>query len=347
MRARSFHLPKLRWPRRSATLASAAALLTVSAGVAGLLTMRESATAATVTLEVPAARAAALIQATSGSAAADMEAVGDQARIINAALPFTNGPLHSARPFEISGSALDQQRALLCLTQAVYYEAGFEPVEGRRAVAQVVLNRLRHPAFPKSICGVVYEGSGSGTCQFTFVCDGALYRRPAADAWRQAELIARAALHGYVETSVGEATHYHADYVAPRWAPLLAKVADIGQHIFYRWPGEWGQPAAFTGRYIGEPRDPLSMRPAPPAPSDETDAATVTLAQAEVGPPVPRASDDVGGLLDTTKGWTLNIPAPDESGSATARMIASQQSAPAPARQVATASAAGAPTGSR
>lgn len=346
MRMPSLRLLKVHWPRRSTTLASGAVLLGVSAAAIALVSMREAATAATVTANVPPAKAAALIQATSGSAATDMEAVGDQARIINAALPFANGPLHAARPFVISGSALDQQRALLCLTQAVYYEAGFEPVEGRRAVAQVVLNRLRHPAFPKSICGVVYQGAGSGTCQFTFVCDGALYRRPAADAWRQAEAIARAALSGYVEASVGEATHYHADYVAPRWAPLLAKVADIGQHIFYRWPGGWGQPAAFTGRYIGEPRDPLSMRPAPPSPADQTDDSSVILAQAQVGPPVPRADDDVGGLLDTSKGWTLNIPAPDESGSATARMIASQ-SAPSPAHQVAAASAAGATTGSR
>jgi hypothetical protein len=184
-------------------------------------------------------------------------------------------------------------------------------------------------------------------CQFTFVCDGALYRRPAGGAWEQAEQVARAALAGYVEKSVGEATHYHADYVAPRWAPLLSKVASIGQHIFYRWPGEWGQPAAFTGRYIGEPRDPLTMRPPLPTQSTDPDSTPVTLAQVDAGPPVPRAADDVGGLLDTSKGWTLNIPSPDESESATARMIASQQSASAPARQVASASAVGAVAGSK
>jgi len=322
----------------------AVAFVGVGAATVALFPGHEHATAATVTLNVPPAKASTLIQATSGTAATDMQAVGEQAQMINAALPFTNGPLHAAQPFVISGSDLDQRRALLCLTQAVYYEAGFEPVEGRRAVAQVVLNRLRHPAFPKSICGVVYQGAGSGTCQFTFVCDGALYRRPAADAWRQAETIARAALSGYVETSVGEATHYHADYVAPRWAPLLAKVADIGQHIFYRWPGEWGQPAAFTGRYIGEPRDPLTMRP--PAPTNAAPTAgSVTVAQADVGPPVPRAPDDVGGLLDTSKRWTLNIPSPNASDSAAARMIASQQSTSTPARQL--ASAAGAIAGSR
>ena len=85
--------------------------------------------------------------------------------------------------------------------------------------------------------------------------------RPRSGAWREAETIAAAALDGYVETSVGSATHYHADYVAPRWAPMLTKIAKLGAHIFYRWPGAWGQPAAFTGRYIGEPQDPLALRP--------------------------------------------------------------------------------------
>lgn len=326
-------------------ITAAAVVAMAIVGAAFVLAARVPANAASVTVTMPKARAASLIQATTGSAVADMEAVGDQARIINAALPFANSPLHSAQPFVLTGSVIDQRRALLCLTQAVYYEAGFEPVEGRRAVAQVVLNRLRHPAFPKSICGVVYEGSGTGTCQFTFVCDGALYRRPAADAWREAEQIARAALAGYVETSVGEATHYHADYVAPRWAPLLAKVAVIGQHIFYRWPGGWGQPAAFDGRYIGEPRDPLTMRPAPPPPVS-ADAANVTLAEADAGPAVARAPDDVGGLLDTSKGWTLNIPSPDESGSAAAK-IAAEQGSPATSRPIETASAAGLPSGSK
>ena len=190
-----------------------------------------------MTVSLPQARGAALVEATSGTALIDMRAVGDQAKLINAALPFANGPLQTAHSFIVSGSDTDQRRAVLCLTQAVYYEAAYEPIEGRRAVAQVVLNRMRHPAFPKSICGVVYQGAGTGVCQFTFVCDGALYRRPAQAAWNQAEKIAEAALAGYVEKSVGEATHYHADYVAPRWAPMLAKVAEIGQHIFYRWTG--------------------------------------------------------------------------------------------------------------
>jgi spore germination cell wall hydrolase CwlJ-like protein len=280
--------------------------------------------ASAATFELPPAKAAALVDATSGAAANQMQAVGDQAKIINAALPFANGPIHAASPFDLKGSDVDARRALLCMTQAVYYEAGFEPLEGRRAVAQVVLNRLRHPAFPKSVCGVVYQGAGSGTCQFTFVCDGALYRPPAADAWRQAQEVARASLAGYVETTVGEATHYHADYVAPRWAPMLAKIAQIGQHIFYRWPGAWGQPGAFTGRYIGEPRDPLALRPPPPTIAS-VDGTTAAQEAVYSGPPIPRATNDVGGLLDTTKGWTLTIPGPDDSDGAAAKMIAAQQ----------------------
>jgi len=309
--------------KRSYTLIAAAALTTAGGATVAVVALQQPASAARVTVPVPPAAASALIEATSGTAANQMQAVGDQAKIINAAMPFASGPLHIARPFDLSGTSLDQQRAELCLTQAVYYEAGFEPLEGRRAVAQVVLNRLRHPAFPKSVCGVVYQGAGTGTCQFTFVCDGALYRRPAEDAWRAAEAVARAALAGYVEKSVGEATHYHADYVAPRWAPLLAKVAQIGQHIFYRWPGAWGQPQAFVGRYIGEPRDPQAMRP--PMPSDAVTPEVVAAGPITDGTVLSRAPDDVGGLLDTSKGWTLNIPGPEDSGSAAAKLIASQE----------------------
>jgi len=211
------------------------------------------------------------------------------------------------------------------------------------------LNRLRHPAFPKSVCGVVYQGSGGRVCQFTFVCDGALYRQPELGAWRQAEQVARAALAGYVETAVGEATHYHADYVAPRWAPLLAKVAQIGQHIFYRWPGGWGQPAAFTGRYIGEPSDPLSLRPPPPAlnPAVLTEASATVAGPVTDGTILKHAPDDVGGLLDTTKGWTLTIPGPGETDSAAAKLMAAQTTAPAPTRVAAATGAVGPAAASR
>jgi cell wall hydrolase len=299
-------------------------------GIVGGTTIRIDETlASTATAIIPPTAAASLIAATSGDELIHNRAVGDQAKLINAAMPFSTTPITASRPFDLSGSdPLDRRRALLCMTQAVYYEAGFEPLQGRRAVAQVVLNRMRHPAFPKSICGVVYQGARDPVCQFSFVCDGSLYRRPALGAWKDAEKIAAAAIDGFVERSVGAATHYHADYVAPYWAPRLAKLTQIGAHIFYRWPGTWGSTAAFTGRYIGEPADPLALRP-PLRQAVLTDGTLVPVEDpALAGPPIPRAENDVGGLLDTSKGWTLNIPMPSDSGAAT-KSIATQQSKPA------------------
>ncbi|MCL6741881.1 cell wall hydrolase [Sphingomonas sp. RB56-2] len=292
--------------------------------------------AASATVTIAPAVAASLMAATSGQHLVENRAIGDQAKLINAAMPFSGAPVLASRPFDLSNSdPLDRRRALLCMTQAVYYEAGFESLEGRQAVAQVVINRLRHPAFPKSVCGVVYQGARDPVCQFSFVCDGSLYRRPALHAWKEAEQVAAAALDGFVDRSVGAATHYHADYVAPYWAPRLAKIVQIGAHIFYRWPGAWGSTAAFTGRYIGEPADPLSLRP-PLRQAVLTDGSVVPVEDpALAGPPIPRAENDVGGLLDTTKGWTLNIPMPSESGSATKSVADHQQTkAPEPAAPV-------------
>jgi spore germination cell wall hydrolase CwlJ-like protein len=187
----------------------------------------------------------------------------DQARLINATTPFSTLPVEAARPFRLPAS-LDRQRALECLAQAVYYEAGYEPLDGKRAVAQVVLNRVRHPAFPKTVCGVVYEGAPGAGCQFSFACDGSLHHAPGEAAWTQARAVAAAALNGYVAKQVGEATHYHTDYVAPYWAPTLTKISRIGAHIFYRWPGNTGEPAAFSGRYAGAERPVEAVAPRTP-----------------------------------------------------------------------------------
>lgn len=181
-----------------------------------------------------------------------------RARVMNAAMPFSRAPVIAAQPFTVTGPEADKARALTCMTQAIYYEAGFEPVQGQRAVAQVVLNRMRHAIFPHSVCGVVFQGAELSTgCQFSFSCDGALGRgSPAAAAWRRAQDVARAALNGYVEKSVGLATHYHTDYVAPYWMTTVTKLARVGQHIFYRWPGTVGLPAAFGERYAAVERIP-------------------------------------------------------------------------------------------
>ena len=160
------------------------------------------------------------------------------------------------RPFVLNADAGDRARAVHCMAQAVYYEAAREPLRGQQAVAQVVLNRMRHPAYPKSVCGVVFQGAARLTgCQFTFTCDGSLRWAPQADLWRRAEEVAKKALAGYVDRDVGSATHYHANYVAPYWAPTLVKMTQVGAHIFYRWTGPWGEPPAFTGRYAGREAD--------------------------------------------------------------------------------------------
>ena len=183
-------------------------------------------------------------------------AEGDEAVALNNLRPFAGLPIRPMRPFVLAADADDSARALHCMTQAIYYEAAREPVRGQQAIAQVVLNRVRHPAYPKSICGVVYQGSARPTgCQFTFTCDGALRWAPQPALWRQAQEVARRALAGFVDKDVGSATHYHAAYVVPYWAPTLVKMTQVGQHIFYRWTGPWGEPPAFNGHYEGHEAD--------------------------------------------------------------------------------------------
>lgn len=171
----------------------------------------------------------------------------------NKAVPVSVRAVSPATPFAIgTTSSTTFARSLQCMTEAIYYEAGNEPVDGQRAVAQVILNRMRSPVYPHSVCGVVYQGSERQTgCQFTFTCDGSLARAPAPASWARAAGVAAAALGGYVYAPVGWATNYHADYVVPYWAQSLAKLTTIGRHIFYGWKGRAGTGAGFTSRYAG------------------------------------------------------------------------------------------------
>ncbi len=124
-----------------------------------------------------------------------------------------------AKPFFSAGVGMTHARAAECLAQAVWYEAASESEAGQRAVAQVVLNRVAHPSWPSSVCGVVYQGSERSTgCQFTFTCDGSLARRPSGLSWARAQRIAADALAGSVYAPVGHATHYHTLWVNPYWA---------------------------------------------------------------------------------------------------------------------------------
>ena len=170
----------------------------------------------------------------------------------NALIPFATDIAQIAAPLIFRREDSESYaRVLDCLTAAIYYEAGNEITQGKLAVAQVILNRVRHPAFPKTVCGVVFQGHERSTgCQFTFTCDGSIRRKPAEQSWNAARMVAESALAGKVEPMVGWATNYHANYVVPYWAPKLAKTAVIGTHIFYRMPGSVGQPGAFSGQSL-------------------------------------------------------------------------------------------------
>ncbi len=198
-----------------------------------------------------------------------------------------------ARPFFSPGTGITHTRAAECLAQAVWYEAASESEAGQRAVAQVVLNRVAHPAWPASVCGVVYQGSERSTgCQFTFTCDGSLARRPSGASWAQAQRIAAEALTGSVYAPVGLATHYHTLWVAPYWAATLDHIGTIGAHRFYRTRGASGQAGAFASAYAGlEPV--VSGRTSPPPPG------AVTVAEAV---PAPVIAYDLGPVPVSRQG---------------------------------------------
>jgi hypothetical protein len=191
------------------------------------------------------------------------------AEVIAAAI----APGPAAKPFALARASMDDERSALdCLTAAVYYEARSESEAGQRAVAQVVLNRVRHPAFPKSVCGVVYQGSARSTgCQFSFTCDGSLGHRREPEAWQRAREVAENALEGSVYAPVGLATHYHTTAIRPWWAASMARAVTVGSHIFYRWHGEWGDPRSFRRPYAGMEIARASANDR----DDSADAATV------------------------------------------------------------------------
>jgi spore germination cell wall hydrolase CwlJ-like protein len=181
---------------------------------------------------------------------------------INAEIPFSADPNPRASSLVFRAASVgDQVRSLQCLAEAIYYEARSESEDGQRAVAQVVLNRVRHPAYPGSVCGVVYQGPlrAGGGCQFTFTCDGSLVFAPSGEGWVRARRIAAEALAGYVYAPVGLATNYHTQQVLPDWAFRLAKTTVIGNHIFYRMPGMWGGAPAFSQAYRGHEPSPATV----------------------------------------------------------------------------------------
>ena len=143
----------------------------------------------------------------------------------------------TAEPYVASRDPATFDRSLQCLTEAIYYEARSESEDGQRAVAQVVLNRVRHPSYPNTVCGVVYQGSQRTTgCQFSFTCTGVMGPITESAAWDRARRVAAAALRGQVYRPVGLAVNYHTTAIRPYWAPSLVTQTVVGAHIFYTRP---------------------------------------------------------------------------------------------------------------
>jgi spore germination cell wall hydrolase CwlJ-like protein len=241
----------------------------------------------------------------------------------------------AAAPFR-NANILQSSRELECLTQAVYYESRGEGPSGQAAVAQVVLNRVRHPAFPKSVCAVVFQRAGvRNGCQFSFACDGSLRRPRDPGAWKRAERVATRAMSGSVMAEVGNATHFHTTAVAPAWGPSLMRVAQVGLHVFYRFGGRAGAPGAFTRQPdVSPPVDPTMDLVV--AGLSASQASGVALAAAVVSAP-PLVSGGVGGP-STPAAEPASAPEPKASGVEAPKAQATAAVAAAPALNPATAS---------
>jgi spore germination cell wall hydrolase CwlJ-like protein len=128
-----------------------------------------------------------------------------------------------------------EERERRCLATAIYFEARGEPVRGQVAVGQVILNRVRSPLFPETICGVVFQGQMHPGCQFSFTCDGHTDNPRNDEQWAQAQKIAKKITTGELWLpEVGYSTYYHANYVSPRWVGSMSRIDKIGRHIFYK-----------------------------------------------------------------------------------------------------------------
>jgi spore germination cell wall hydrolase CwlJ-like protein len=169
-----------------------------------------------------------------------------------------------------------EERERRCLATAIYFEARGEPVRGQIAVGQVILNRVRSPQFPETICGVVYQGQMQKGCQFSFACDGHTDMPRNDDQWALAQDLSRQITSGQVWLpEVGYSTYYHADYVRPGWVSAMSKIDEIGRHIFYKKRNE--QPYVVQEASAAPSTATPALALASSAPSDAAIAATPAL----------------------------------------------------------------------
>jgi spore germination cell wall hydrolase CwlJ-like protein len=199
--------------------------------------------------------------------------------------------LQTASPFRLANPA-DTSHDIDCLTAAVYYEARGESREGQAAVAQVVLNRVRSPAFPKTVCGVVYQGAAAHGCQFSFACDRTVGGRHEAGAWDRARSVAGRALGGYVMSTVAGATHFHVATLGAIWGGSMVRVAQVGQHVFYGFGGHRGALAAGPARNssAADVAAPPKAAQAPEQPAEAPTAPTAVAITAPAATPTTTAT---------------------------------------------------------
>lgn len=183
------------------------------------------------------------------SAAAALDAIAGIAPTTGSPLPAmaseqlayarANAPVTGGFATGTPVAASDKE--LWCLATAVYFEARGESYRGQVAVAQVVMNRVKDRRYPDTICGVVFQNQQRrNSCQFSFACDGIPETISDRTAWAQAEDIAKRYAAGELYlTEVADATHYHATYVRPAWAPRMTKVTQVGLHVFYKFKRGW------------------------------------------------------------------------------------------------------------
>lgn len=225
-------------------------------------------------------------------------------------------PAMLASIIQMSGKALflgptgDRERAIDCLALAAWYEAGNE-VESQRSVIQVVLNRVAHPSFPKSVCGVVFQGSQRKTgCQFTFTCDGSMLRRiPPEAAMARARALASIALQGSIFPAVMQATHYHADYVVPWWSSKLIVRGKVGRHIFYSWPGSrgilLGRPSSVGEAGFAQSFEANAVRSASELEPVELTSADATLTETQLAEERPTVATSMPPALAPKPGNSI------------------------------------------
>jgi hypothetical protein len=170
----------------------------------------------------------------------------DQIRVIKVEKPVVRLVQAPSIPAQISirGTASDVVLARLlaehrCLSEVMYFEARGEGEDGQKAVAEVIFHRMNKGNYGHSICAVVYEGVGTATCQFSFVCDGSLEARRSPEPWRQAQALAARILTGeeHLGDATGGAVNFHAASIEPGWTGDFVRTVQIGNHIFYRRPG--------------------------------------------------------------------------------------------------------------